>query len=247
MQFSKYLKREWQEIRADFKYDLYKWLALTVGASMLALLTWLLRKVPRLPEWGPPGILFLVALFAFVFLASRLSAPSPAVATHPPAFPSQPTDTKNPNLRAEILDVLFFLRRHSLSDEVFVLLNIRVVNHGDENLVVTDWEFRAEVGDSTITSMETAIESNWQIRRVPPNKPVKMEVIDKDASTFLKPLSKGVPKERWICFELLTVPNKILPPHNAKFVLTLTDAFGQTHVSEWGPYFTLDTGEIVVV
>jgi len=122
-----------------------------------------------------------------------------------------------------------------------------VVNHGEEEAVVTDWNLAVEVGGATMPSQEQEIEHDWQIRRTPPIGPVTMEVIDRDASAFLHPLKKGIPKTRWICFQVLALPYKILPPHNAKFILTLTDAFGKTHISESGPGFALDTGELIEV
>ncbi len=136
---------------------------------------------------------------------------------------------------------------HSISNNIFALLKVRVVNHGAEEAVVTNWDLGVEVGGGKLSSREHEIEPNWQIRRIPPIGPITMEVVDKDASTFAYPLKKGVPKSRWICFELFTIPNKILPPHNAKFILTLTDAFGQDHVSDDGPGFAFDSGELVEI
>jgi len=73
---------------------------------------------------------------------------------------------------------------------------------------------------------------------------VTTEDFNRDASTFNEPLKRGVPKERWVCFKFFTL-FRMLPPHNAKMTITLTDAFGHTHVTEEGPGFTYDMGEIV--
>ena len=145
------------------------------------------------------------------------------------------------------MEILFHLDRQILSNTVLVLLNLRVVNHGEEEAVVTNWSLMVEIGEGSMPCDEYDIPHNWQIRRIPNVGPPTNEVIDRDTSAFLHPLKKGVPKSRWICFQVLAIPYKIIPPHNAKFVLTLTDAFGHSHVSEWGPGFAIDTGEITVV
>jgi hypothetical protein len=112
---------------------------------------------------------------------------------------------------------------------------------------VTDWNLTVQVGDGTMPAEEHEIEHNWQIQRTPIVGVATREIIDQDASAFLHPLRRGVPKSSWICFQVLSLPYKILPPHNAKFILTLTDAFGNTHISESGPGFAFDTGELVEV
>lgn len=102
------------------------------------------------------------------------------------------------------------------------------------------------VGDADLNCEEGDIPANWRIRRIDPTAVIKVttEDFNRDASTFNEPLKKGIPKERWVCFRAFTF-FRMLPPHNAKMTITLTDAFGQTHETESGPGFAYDMGEIV--
>ncbi len=245
MQIRRWLNDEWKEIKGKVKYDIYKGVVFWLGAFVITSGAYFVHKIWH-SEWVPYAAVFILSLFAFIWMSRYASKPSNSPSASPTRF-KESVEPKKPNLRAEVMEAFCLMRRHSLSNDNFILLNLRVVNHGEEDAVVTDWGLTVAVGDATMPSREYEIEHNWQIQRMPMGGVAVMEIIDRDASSFLHPLKKGVPKTRWICFQVLPIPLKILPPHSAKFILTLTDAFGNSHISESGPGFALDTGELVEV
>jgi hypothetical protein len=246
-----WMQNEWKDIKGNVKYEVYKWGAITLGGLMVATFGLLVHKVVRYPEWAPYAAVFVLALFGFAWFSDRLRAVAQKTA---PQFPKQVDaetetpvlDPKPPNLKAEILEALFSMKRQSLSNNIFILMQLRVVNHGEEEVVVTDWRLTVAVNREAMDADEHQIPNNWQIRRFPKFGPPTMENINADASAFVHPLKKGVPKTRWVCFRLINI-SRILPPHNARFILTLVDAFGKSHISEFGPGFASDVGEIVEV
>lgn len=80
------LKNEYQQIKPNFKYDVYKWIVFSLGALVLAVVAILIRKVSQyiswVPSWAPWAAVFGVALFIF----NRLTKPSKSI-----------SPTQNPN------------------------------------------------------------------------------------------------------------------------------------------------------
>jgi hypothetical protein len=251
-------KREWRVIEGHAKWDFYKWVFGTAAASVVALGAYLVHKILNYgPDWLPYAAAFALALFIFFWVSSKLTGTSntlqpttPTVLVTPPGAAREVHAVLNPNasnLKTEILEILFYLKRLPLSNDNFILMRLRVVNHGTEEAVVTGWQLKLTVGDTRLDCEEVEeIPTSWRIRRIDPTARVKVttEDFNRDASTFNEPLKKGVPKERWVCFRLFTL-SRILSPHNANMTITLTDAFGRTHETEDGPGFTSDMGEIV--
>jgi hypothetical protein len=249
MSLREWIKKEWHVVEGNAKWDFYKWAfrAFAIaGAAVLALGAYLVHRLKYGPDWLPYAVGFVLALIAFIWMGNKLTVPpydSPATAK---PVHAAPLDPRAPNLRADIQEVLFHCKRLSISNDVFVLLRVSVVNHGEGEAVVTQWDLRLSVGDAYIDCEEEEIPTDWRIRRINPTGRTRIttEDFNRDASTFREPLRRGVPKERWVCFKVFAF-TRMLPPNNAKFTLTLTDAFGHTHVTEDGPGFTNDVGEII--
>jgi hypothetical protein len=246
MGIRKWIKNEWKDVKGNFKYEIYRALfGGTVIASFLAF--WKSLQHAHFEPYLYCSILLLSAsLFVYASKHSAIEHISPD--SHPRAEITEQIDPKKPNLRADLLEVLFHFTRRGLGNDIFILLGIRVVNYGEEDAVVTDWSLVVTVGGVSMPCDQIPIPPNWRIRRMKDalGRRTDDEEIDSDADAFEHPLKKGVPKTRWIAFQVLTIPHRILPPHNAKFTLTLTDAFGMNHVTESGPGFAFDTGEIIV-
>ena len=252
MSFLEWVKKEWHVIEGHAKWDFYKWvfgLFLVAGAAALTLGAYLVHRLRYGPDWLPYAVGFVLALLVFFWMGNRLTTTSsnPTATQSPRAVHRAKLNPHDPDLRAEIQEILFHLKRLPISNDVFVLLRVSVVNHGESEAVVTRWDLTVEVGDEQIECEEEEIPADWRIRRINPAGRLKVttEDFNRDASTFGEPLRRGVPKERWVCFRLPSLIMRLLPPHNAKLILTLTDAFGRTHVTEGGPGFSDETGEIV--
>jgi hypothetical protein len=249
MNFRDRIKREWHVIEGHAKWDFYKWvfgLFLVAGAAVLTLGTYLVHRMWRYgPDWLPYAVGFVLALILFFWMGKKLTVSSSNPTVAQSAKPAQKTTLSphDPDLRADIQEVLFHLKRLRISNDVFVVLRVSVVNHGESEAVVTQWNLTVEVGDERIECEEEKIPADWRIRRINPAS--RVEDFNRDASTFREPLRRGVPKERWVCFRVTSLIMRLLPPHNAKLILTLTDAFGRTHVTEGGPGFADETGELV--
>jgi hypothetical protein len=246
MSLLEWIKREWHTVEGNAKWDFYKWALAIAGAAMVGFGTYLVQQLNKVPTWIPFTVGVVLALINFIWLGNKTAVSSSSRT----AKSVQPNvlDPHAPDLRADIQEVLFHMRRLLISNEIFVLLRVDVVNHGEGEAVVTRWDLRLQVGDAHLDCDEQEIPTDWRIRRINPlfRERVTMEDFNRDASTFREPLRRGVPKERWVCFKVFSL-GKLLPPHNAKFILTLTDAFGRTHVTEDGPGFTSDAGEIIEV
>jgi len=259
MGLREWFKREWHVVEGHAKWDFYKWVFGLAGASVLALGAYLVHKLKYGPDWLPYAVVFVLALFILFWAGNRMTPISPPSKVtqstkEPAAIAPVEVEAKDdvranpndPDLRAKIEEVLFFLKRETITNDVFVLMRVSIVNHGESEAVVTKWELSLEVGGVRIKFDEQYIPAEWKIRRFHqvPRGVVVTDDIDRDTSSFKEPLRKGVPKERWVCF-CHCFMDRILPPHNARIILTLTDAFGRTHVTEAGPGFTHDLGEIV--
>jgi hypothetical protein len=255
MSVTKWFKREWHIIEGNAKWDFYKWAFGLAAASVIALGAYLVHRMRNYgPDWLPYVAAFGLALFIFFWVSSKLAGTSNTLQPAEPAVPvaapevaeGAPLDPNEPNLKAEILAVFFNLKRLPISNDNFVLMLLRVVNHGTQEAVVTRWQLKLSIENAELDCEEEEIPANWRLRRINSMNRLSFETedINRDESTFNEPLRKGVPKERWICFKAFTL-FRMLPPHNAKMTITLTDAFGRTHQTEDGPGFTNDMGEIV--
>jgi hypothetical protein len=83
MSLSNLVKAEWGEIRSHFKYDIYKWGAVTTIGIMLAIGAWLLHKILWLPDWAPYLAVFVFALIAFIWFSKRLGSPVQSTGSTP--------------------------------------------------------------------------------------------------------------------------------------------------------------------
>ena len=77
------VKAEWGQIRSQFKYDIYKWGAVTTVGTILAIGAWLLHKISWLPDWAPYLAVFVFALIAFVWFSKRLGSPVQRISNTP--------------------------------------------------------------------------------------------------------------------------------------------------------------------
>ena len=75
MGFPERVKREWQDVKGNAKWDLYK----VIGAAVLALGAYLIHRLKYGPDWLPYAVAFILALFVFFWMGSRLTESSSTV------------------------------------------------------------------------------------------------------------------------------------------------------------------------
>jgi hypothetical protein len=71
MWLSDFVKREWHEVRAHFKYEVYRWVVLGAGGLVIAAGAYLIHKFPG-PDWVLPACIFVLAVAVLWWLGSRI-------------------------------------------------------------------------------------------------------------------------------------------------------------------------------
>jgi hypothetical protein len=247
---SQLLKHEWKDIKGHFKYDAYKYVTILVGGGVIALGAYLLHRIGHVPDWTPYACIFVLFLFVFIWMTrhspvSVLHTPSQSLPDHfaeTNTSSAVPLDPKKANLKAELLELYFQLERLRVSNDVHVLTFFRVVNHGEQDAVITDWQLEAKIGENSYGFETVDIPANWRIRVLDVGTPI---IKDLDRVLPTGPLRCGVPQTYWVNFRMQSL-SRPLPPHNAQFDLILVDALGNRHEAfNCGPLFIEDCGEII--
>jgi hypothetical protein len=239
---------EYHDIKGHLKYDLLKTVILSVsGATMIGLLYAFWQRLKQVPlDMYLLGGLFILSTFVFFYSANRRQPIRSQQTQKPePELPPPTIDPKKPNLKCEIQEILFDVQRQLINNEIRVLMQVQVVNYGDQEVVVTEWSLIVEAGKGELSGEEESIPDNWRIRRRITGRGERIETIDKKFSDSSEPFRKGIPQRGWINFKLHTL-SRPYPPYAAKFILKVKDALGEEHVTVLDPGFYEETGEIFV-
>jgi hypothetical protein len=231
MAIVQWFRDEWKMQWPLVRFEIYRWGLAAVIAAIPATLVYTLSKMAKqVPPWAAPASVFVILIFLFFFLRSRMpSAESPIVRS-----PRKKKSSNKFDLRAEPLDICFHHKRLPISNDVFVLLRVSVVNHGQEELAITHWGLEAWVGDGSAAFELVDTPEHWRVRRHEIGKAITEEHIPPNP---MNPLRKGIPNIYWLNFKMHTLGHS-LPPNNAMYVMTITDGLGGVHdAGSWGPGF----------
>ncbi len=244
-----WLRRQYDDIKGHLKYELLRTVVLSlVGGTALALLYAFWQRLKQVPkDLYLLGGLFILSTAMFFYLANRLQAFRPIQRNQPPkpVPPSIPIDPKKPNLKCEIQEILFHVESLGIISNFHILLRVRVVNYGEQEVGVTKWSLIVEA-DRQEQADEEPIPRDWKIRRRAVGTGETVKQIDKKFADSTEPFRKGIPQVGWILFKL-TILKAVHPPYSAKFTLKAKDALGEEHVAEFGPRFLEETGEISII
>jgi hypothetical protein len=157
----------------------------------------------------------------------------------------QPPDRPDPDLRGEFLEILF--KPHIgewTSRSTLILAKLRIANHGSRKTTITNWMLHVQVGPESYvpTAERIDIPSGWRIERGFNDR----QLIDPIPEDAYEP---GIPKTGWVLFDFSAYPTigrgHPAAPHNARFLITIRDAYNQEHTitkeADW--YYT--SGEVV--
>ena len=171
MSFLERAQREWHVVEGHAKWDLYKF----TGAAVLALGAYLVHRLKYGPDWLPYAVAFVLALFVFFWMGSNLTVSSSAIQRTEP-IQKTTLSPNDPDLRAEIQEVLFHFKRNLLSNDIFVLMRVGVVNHGEGEAVVTKWELTSEVDGAQMQFEEQDVPAEW-LTALEQARPVRREPV----------------------------------------------------------------------
>ena len=253
-----WLTQQYRDIRGHLKFEMLRQVvAILSGATMIGLLYAFWQRIKQVPiDLYLLGGLFIVSASIFFYFGSRLRGvqavqekkppkEEPPKAVLPLALTPPPVDPKKPNLKCEIQDILFYVERLFIGNDVYVLLQVRVVNYGEQEVAVTEWSLEAQAGVGILRGEVEPIPENWKIRRFAPGKVITVEEIGKKLYASTEPFRKGIPQAGWISFKLSTL-FRMYPPYNAKFTLKAKDALGEEHLTVQQASFLNESGEIFV-
>jgi hypothetical protein len=104
MQIRQWFSDEWKEVRSKVKYDIYKWSVFWLGAFVVTSGAYFVHRIWHVPEWAPYAVVFILSLFAFLWMsryASTATGTNPSNLSVSPTQVEGPVDPKKPNLRVE--------------------------------------------------------------------------------------------------------------------------------------------------
>jgi hypothetical protein len=228
MSLREWFRKEWDVVFGGIRYDIYKWGALLVAAAIPTSAIVALSKAPALPQWVTPTSVFVLLVVLFLLLRSRLSS------TGSPVVRPRSKKSSKSILKAELHTIVFHHKRLRISNDVFVLLQVSIVNHGQDELVIARCDLEAWAGENNAFFDLVDIPRKWAIRRFEIGEFPKEESIQPNPEN---PLRKGIPNIYWFNFKMRTLGHS-LPPNNAMYVMTITDGLGVVHdAGSWGPAF----------
>jgi hypothetical protein len=155
------------------------------------------------------------------------------------------------NLQGEILDLYFHNSDVVIPlQRMFVLLKVRIVNHGPEEATVTHCGLRVSLKDFRAAGEIYPYPETWRIKRRkegPYMVPVYEEISVEPrlgANPHAEIYRKGIPREGWVAFELYNSHDRQFP--NAQFDLLLRDSLGGEHCIRRDPQVYVKRGELLI-
>src|SRR6266403_89797 len=248
-----WIRRQWIDIKGNLKWDLITWaIASTAGVTIAAgVALWQAIKHAPVDRYLFLA-LFLASATLFFYLCNRfiprggLSNPTESKISSSPLISLQevPVDPRRPNLKGQVFEILFYVEKQPLLYDIELLVHLQVVNHGEQEVSITEWKLELEVGGKSTECEEAEIPADWRVVRREGWRAEVLEEPKDKLSTPTEPLRKGVPRIGWINFKWEAF-GRALAPHNAKFTLKAVDALGGEHVTAvMGLGFFEETGEI---
>jgi hypothetical protein len=153
--------------------------------------------------------------------------------------PTPPAQPKPVDLRGEILELYFYTDGiPTVNSQVYILMKMRTVNHGQDEASVTRWGLLIQVGqESPLSAAAMVIPNSWWIRRNAGGllvryvkESIDVRLIEVNSTNTYR---KGIAREGWVAFEIYNLAYLEFP--NAKFTVILVDSFGQRHDIERRP------------
>ncbi len=72
MQIKVFIRKEWEQVKPNVKYDFYKWSFFVVGGLIIALGAYVVHLFRGLPNWAPYAVAFVLSIVIFITLNRRL-------------------------------------------------------------------------------------------------------------------------------------------------------------------------------
>jgi hypothetical protein len=253
-----WLKRQYEDIKGHYKWAIITWLVAGSG------FTWLVHFLQAALHANIAGWLALAApIFSIlavgylVFVSSRTTkavSPTPSNSAMLPA-PSQPSlRIPSPvDLRGEIQE-LYFYKPHAplVSGKTFVVMKVRIVNHGPDEATITHVSLQAKLGDFQKNGEITNIPDSWRIKKkgtgeldliLPTYRETTIApVLDNPPQKEI--YKKGIPHEGWVAFECYDFNDIEFP--NAQFDVHLKDSLGGSHLITRKSMVYIRKGQITV-
>jgi len=252
-----WLKKQYGDIKGNFKWAIVCWLVAGSG------LTWLAHFLQAVLHANIGGWLNLAApIFSILaigyFLVVVKSTPGFVL---PPSIDDQnalasasvPSLPRPVDLRGEILEMYFYGPQDFMAFSFapkHILCKVLIVNHGPDQATITHCGLQISLGDFQRLAETANIPDAWHIRK----KKTGVLGFGYEDLTIAPALgapaesetySKGIPRIGWLAFELHSFGEDVEFP-NAEFILHLKDSLGGQHCIRKGPGVYTRTGEIVV-
>jgi hypothetical protein len=257
---SNWYSRQWTDIRGNLKWAFVYWLGLGGG------MTWLAHHLQftlhaNLAGWlslAAPIFSILAVAYLVVIVVGRnnnrtATPPSEepttgALAAIQNALPAPPALQKGVDLQGEIRELYIQSFEDMLHfSKTYVVMKVRITNHGPDEATVTGCGIRISLGDYQINGdVKNDIPVEWRIKK----KRQGILGIAYDETPIEELLSdkcvykKGHPNGGWLAFEVVSSGDIEFP--NAQVELLLQDSLGGRHyiTREAGVYPR--TGELVM-
>jgi len=261
----KWLQGQYDDIKGNAKWALLYWLALGSG------LTWIIHHIQdayrtNIASWlalAAPIFSILAVLYLVWIVSSRIPPlktqsiadklaliPVPAPEPKPPANPPQLPRQLPVDLRGEIEEIYFQKQGFGafiFAMKIFILMKVRIVNHGPDDATITHIGLSATVGRRSLEcTVMDAVPSAWRIKRLKAGS-FFGETVETTIAPDLLPdeiYKKGIPHSGWLAFEYTPLKDCEFP--NAEFVMHLKDSLGGIHTIRHEATIYYREGEIVV-
>lgn len=258
-----WLRRQYEDIKGNAKWALLYWLVLGSG------LTWIIHHIQyayhaNIAGWlalAAPIFSILAVLYLVWIVSSRMPPlktqkvtdkldliPVPAPQLTAPAKLPQPPRQLPVDLRGEIEEIYFQKQAglFLLTLKMFIVMKVRIVNHGPDDATITHIALSATVGRETVEcTVMNAVPSAWRIKRQKAGS-FFGETVETTISPDLPPneiYEKGIPHSGWLAFECMPLKDCEFP--NAEFKLHLKDSLGGIHTIRREAMIYYREGEIV--
>jgi hypothetical protein len=171
----------------------------------------------------------------------------------PAPKPSTPTLPSPVDLRGDILE-LYFRKVNDmlgLPDKTFILLKVKIVNHGPVEATISKVALTVSLGAFKQTcDLVKSVPDAWQIRKRD-EQFLNMVYIDTPVGPCLgenadeETYPTGIPRTGWLAFELCSLENIEFP--NAEINLHLVDSLGAVHLIHRSSQIYVKNGEVLFI